>query len=89
MWGSGYYGWTIIEGLQALVLNAAVVGWLARLHAHGRGRETIDLEAVAAAISRVDRTAGRAAWLGSGAERMRLSYLRIDDGLRRLVCLWG
>lgn len=35
-WGSGYYGWPMIEGLRAMMLNVAVVSWLARLHAAGR-----------------------------------------------------
>lgn len=84
-WGAGYYGWSMVEGLQALLLNVAVIGWLARLHAAGRGLEAVDLEAVRAAISRVDRTSGRAAWLGSPAERVRLKFLLMEDGLRRLV----
>jgi hypothetical protein len=84
-WGPGYYGWPIISGLQALVLNIAVTGWLARLHAAGREQQSIDLTAARAALGRVDRTAGRAAWLGGATERLRLSYLNVDDGLRRLV----
>lgn len=84
-WGSGFYAWPMVEGLLALLLNAAVVGWLSRLHAAGRGLDSINLEAVRAALGRVDRTSGRAVWLGSAAERMRLKYLQIDDGLRRLV----
>src|SRR5262245_35657437 len=35
-WGAGYYGWSMIDGLQALLLNVACIGWLARLHAAGR-----------------------------------------------------
>jgi lysine-N-methylase len=84
-WGAGYYGWPIVRGLQALLLSLACVGWLARLHAAGRRREAIDLSAVRAAIGRVDRTAGRAPWLGSAGERLRLTYLQRDDGLRRLI----
>ena len=33
----------------------------------------------------LDRTAGRAKWLASSAERLRLAYLNMDDGLRRLL----
>lgn len=84
-WGSGFYRWPAMEGLHAMLLNVAVVGWLSRLHAAGRGLDCVDLEAARAAIGRVDRTSGRALWLGSAAERMRLKYLQIDDGLRRLV----
>lgn len=84
-WGAGYYGWSMTSGLQATLLNAACAGWLARLHAKGRGSQAIDLADVKAAIGRIDRTSGRAKWLGSKAERLRLAFLGMDDGLRRLL----
>jgi hypothetical protein len=37
------------------------------------------------ALGRIDRHAGRAPWLGSVGERLRLEYFRLDDGLRRIV----
>lgn len=89
-WGSGYYGWPIVEGLRAMMLNLAVVSWLARLHAAGRtptqgeGRRLI-IEDVRAALSRVDRASGRAKWLGTRTEQWRLKYLFMDDGMRRLL----
>jgi lysine-N-methylase len=88
-WGAGYYAWTIVNGLQAMVLNIASVGWLARLHAAGHDRDAIDLPGVQAALGRVDRTAGRAPWLGSAAERLRLRYLAGGDGYRRLVAAYA
>jgi len=88
-WGPGYYGWSMIAGLQALMLNIAVIGWLARLHASGRGLAAIDIIAARAALGRVDRTAGRAAWLGGATERLRLRYFNVDDGLRRLVSAYS
>jgi lysine-N-methylase len=84
-WGAGYYGWPMIDGLKAMLLNVAVIGWLARLHAAGSGREMLDITDVRAALGRVDRTSGRAPWLGSAGEKLRLKYLNLDDGLRRLV----
>ena len=84
-WGAGYYGWNIVSGLQALLLNIACIGWLARLHAAGQQRDQIDIIDVRAAVGRIDRTAGRAKWLGSAAERLRLAYLSMDEGLRRLI----
>lgn len=84
-WGAAYYGWPITRGLLALLLNLACVGWLARLHAAGRDRGEIDLPAVQAALGRVDRTSGRARWLGSSGERWRLRYLTVDDGMRRIL----
>lgn len=86
-WGSGYYGWTIAEGVQGLSLNVACLGWLARAHAAGKGHEVVTLESVGEALGRIDRSSGRAAWLGTAAERLRLRYLAADDGLRRLVRL--
>ena len=86
-WGSGYYGFSVAEGIQCMVVNLACIGWLARVHAAGRGLEEVDPEAVNEALGRVDRTAGRARWLGSASERMRLKYFAVDDGLRRVVRL--
>jgi len=84
-WGSGYYGWSIADGVQALALNLACVGWLARAHAAGVGEEVVTLDSVGEALGRIDRASGRAVWLGSMGERLRLRYLATDDGLRRLV----
>jgi lysine-N-methylase len=84
-WGAGYYGWPVTLGLGAMVLNIACVGWLARLHAAGRGLDAPDIVDVRAALSRVDRVSGRAPWLGSGGERLRMRYMADDDGLRRVV----
>ena len=84
-WGAGYYGWPAVRGLQALVLNIACVAWLARACAAARGREHATVEDVRDALGRIDRHAGRAPWLGSVGERLRLEYLRLDDGLRRIT----
>jgi len=85
IWGSGYYGWNAVDGFSAFVLSAATIGWLARLHAVGSKAHAPSLANVQAAVGRIDRTAGRAVWLGGWSERMRLAYLVRDDGLRRLV----
>lgn len=84
-WGSGYYGFGVVEGMQALALNAACVLWLSRLHAASSGGRSACLADVRAALGRVDRACGRAPWIGSRAESMRLRFLRIDDGLRRVL----
>lgn len=85
IWGTGYYGWNAVDGITAFVLSAATVGWLARLHAAGSSAQVPGLVNVQAAVGRIDRTAGRAVWLGGWSERMRLAYFVRDDGLRRLV----
>lgn len=87
-WGFGYYGWPVILGLKTLALNLACTGWLARLHAAGVGRDAIALEDVQAALGRIDRTAGRAKWLSTPTEKLRLKYLSMDDGLRRLLAAY-
>jgi hypothetical protein len=84
-WGAGYYGWPAVRGLQALVLNIACTAWLARALAATRGHEHATLDDVRDALGRVDRHAGRAPWLGSVGERLRLEYFRLDDGLRRIM----
>ena len=84
-WGSGYYGWSIADGIQATALNVACVGWLARAHAAGLGDASVSPDSVGEALGRIDRASGRAVWLGSAGERLRLRYLATDDGLRRLV----
>jgi lysine-N-methylase len=84
-WGAGYYGWPATLGLAAHVVNIACVGWLSRLHAAGRGADVPGIVDVRAALSRVDRISGRAPWIGSAGERLRMRYLSIDDGLRRII----
>lgn len=84
-WGAGYYGWTVVRGLQALSLNIACIAWLARALAAKRGHEHATIEDVRDALGRIDRHAGRAPWLGSVTERLRLEYFRLDDGLRRIM----
>jgi lysine-N-methylase len=86
-WGSGFYGWPVVAGLQALALNAACALWLARAHAAAHGRPAPSFADMEAAVGRVDRASGRAPWIGSRAEALRLRYLCADDGLRRVLAL--
>lgn len=83
--GSAYYGWSIVDGLQVLALNVACAAWIARLCSAAEGRPTVVLEDLKRGIGRVDRHVGRAPWLGSSIERLRLRYFRLDDGLRRIA----
>lgn len=84
-WGSGYYGWSMVDGIRALALDVACLGWLARAHAAGLGLDGAGIDSVGEALGRIDRARGRAVWLGSAGERLRLRYFSADDGLRRLV----
>lgn len=84
-WGSGHYGWPIVDGLQAMVLNLLATLWLARAHAAGAKRATLTVVDVRAALGRVDRHAGRAPWLGSAGERARMAYFQATEAWRGLM----
>lgn len=84
-WGVGYYGWSGVDGIGAMAVSVAAVGWLSRAHAASHARTQVGLSDVRAALGRIDRTAGRAVWLGTTAERLRLAYLVRDDGLRAII----
>lgn len=84
-WGAGYYGWPAVRGLQALTLNLACTAWLARALAAARHHDEVTIDDARDALGRIDRHAGRAPWLGSVGERLRLEFFRLDDGLRRIV----
>jgi hypothetical protein len=88
-WGAGYYGFSAVEGLAALCVDVASAAYLARVHAAGRdpSANRVELPDMAAAVARIDRTAGRAPWLATSGERLRLSFLALDDGLRRTCAL--
>jgi lysine-N-methylase len=83
--GDGYYGWSIVNGLSALWLSVAVMGWLARCVAASEGRASVCFEDVARALAAVDRAATRLPALGTFSERARVSYLLRDDGVARLI----
>lgn len=83
--GSGYYGWTLADGLRAMVLSIAAAGWLARFIAASEDRAGYTLDDVAAAVGTVDRTAGRSPVLGSTSSALQLRYVTRDGGLERLV----
>lgn len=85
VFGQGYYGFQVFDGLTALWLSMAVVGWLARLSSALEGKETIVLDGVAKALGMVDRSATRVPVLGAFAERSALTYLMQDDGAARLI----
>ncbi|HEY3245510.1 MAG TPA: YkgJ family cysteine cluster protein [Phycisphaerae bacterium] len=87
--GRGYYGWSVLDGLDALWLSVAAIGWLARVAAAGAARPRISYDDVITAVGVVDRGAGRAPALGSVAERLRLRFLRTDAGIRRLLVAYS
>jgi hypothetical protein len=89
VFGEGYYGWSVVQGLGALCLSVAAVGWIARYRAAASGRDSLTFEDVACAIGIVDRAATRVPILGRWSERARVSYLMNDDGLARLFARYA
>ena len=84
-WGSGLYGLPVNEGVAFLALNALCAAWLARAHASAAGRETVTLEDASVAVGRVDRSSGRARWLGTRGERLRVQWLAQSASLLSLA----
>jgi len=83
--GPAYYGWPVLDGLQALLLAVGVTGWLARCLAAAGQRSVYGFEDVVRAVGLVDRTAGRAPGLGAKSAQLRLRYLVQDQGLLSLL----
>lgn len=84
-WGPGLYGLPVQEGAGFVALNALCAAGLARMRAVAEGREHVTLEDASAAIGRVDRTSGRARWLGSRGERLRVQWLAQTGALLALA----
>lgn len=83
--GKGYYGWSILDGMNALLLAFGAIGWLARYVAAAAGRGVFESEDVARALAVVDRAAGRMPELGSRPALMRTRYLAQDRGIDRFI----
>ena len=84
-WGSGLYGLPIDQGLGLILVNLLTALWLARFHAAGRGAQRASLVDLQVAVGRVDRTSGRAVWLATAGERLRVKWLSHSDSLRLLA----
>lgn len=85
VFGAGYYGWSVVNGLAALCLCVASAGWIARYIAAADGRTTFGFDDVGLALGIVDRAATRLPALGAVSERARIVYVIRDDGLARLL----
>lgn len=85
VFGAGYYGWSVVNGLAALLLSVAAAGWIARYIATIEERCVLCFNDVGLAIGMVDRAATRLPALGAVAERARIAYVIRDDGLARLL----
>lgn len=89
VFGSGYYGWSVTNGLSALWMAVAAAGWLARYAAAAAERSALTFDDFAAALGVVDRAAGRLPSLGAAAERARIAYLHRYDGAARLLAAYN
>lgn len=85
VFGRGYYGWRVFDGMAALWTSIAAVGWLGRCFAAGDGSKSLRYDDVARALGVVDRAATRVPALGTTAERARTAYLSREDGVARLL----
>lgn len=83
--GGGYYGWSVVDGLSALLISVACIGWLARCSAAARGVNRVECLDAENAVGLVDRAGGRVPELGARSGRLRVQYLSDDDGVARLI----
>lgn len=86
--GNGFYGWPVLDGLQAQLLGVAVLGWLVRYVAAASQRTTYGIEDLVQAIGMLDRGAGRVRELGRRTASLRQTYLYQDDGLKKILKLY-
>jgi lysine-N-methylase len=85
VFGGGYYGWSVVNGLSALFLSLVVTGYLSRMIAAAEARDEVEFDDVIRALALVDSAATRLPALGTVAERTRIAYLWENDGIARLV----
>ena len=85
VFGAGYYGWSVVNGLSAMFLSIASAGWIARYIAAADGRTMFGFDDVGPALGIVDRAATRLPALGAVTERARIAYVIRDDGIARLL----
>lgn len=83
--GPGYYGWSVLDGLAALLLSVAVVGWVTRHVAIRKDADSYDFDDVIQAVGIVNRNVGRSPELGGRVSRMRLNYIKQESGIARML----
>lgn len=89
VYGPGYYGWSVIHGIRALLTATCAVAWLSGYLACARNAIVRDRQDVERAVAMVDRTAGRAPELGARTAMLRGEYLAQDQGISKLIrFLW-
>ncbi len=73
--GINFYNYSLVEGVNSLLLAMVTIGWLMRLEAVKAGRKCIKLTDAQKAIMTIDGNLGYGRALGAGTSRLRLQYL--------------
>jgi len=74
--GVNFYGYSMSEGITALLAATAALGWLMRLYARGEGRTAMTLADAQRAIRAIDGNLGYSQHLAFGPARLRLEHLK-------------
>lgn len=85
--GPAYYGFSLVDGLHALILMVPITLWLARWWAHSSQRHAVELSDVERALAIADHHHGYNEALGRPHARQRIRYLATGGDLFRL-CHW-
>ena len=87
--GSGFAGYSYLDGLNALLLTYPVIFWFARVYAAGKGLPAPDAECMVKAVSIVNHVHGLAAVFTFPLERFHLCSLCNPVILRKLAVWYG
>jgi len=87
--GSGFAGYSYLDGLNALLLTYPAAFWFARLYAAGKNLPAPDAECVAKGVSIVNHVHGLAAVFKFPLERYHLRALGNPVTLRKLAVWYG
>ena len=73
--GHNFYQYSMLEGIQSLLLGMVTIGWVMRIRAVRAGRKTIEREDAYEAVMTIDGNLGYSSALGFGLSRWRLRFL--------------
>ena len=73
--GHNFYQYSMLEGIQSLLLGMVTIGWVMRIRAVRAGRNTIERKDAYEAVMTIDGNLGYSSALDFGPSRWRLKYL--------------
>ncbi len=73
--GHNFYQYSMLEGIQSLLLGMVTIGWVMRICAVKADRKTLEREDAYEAVMTIDGNLGYSSALGFGPSRWRLRYL--------------